>query len=279
MRVTRVLHNDVVKTCMIDNGALVAIERALGGVPEPWEVALAEGDGFTGVGQLPPRDVIHLGFADPSLVLGAEDNFSSQPQSRKTGLAAMRPAAIEPFRRSDPSEDVWIIPRDPRSVAVPGHPIVRPLECEKLDLGVTLAVVTGPGGTVAGYSVGIDVIRRDVPVEHAYLARSYPSHLQLDSALCSPTELDAADTIELTLSIDGEERQHCSMSDLVVQPATLLASIDRRYRLAGGEVILMGTPPGTALDRGDGWLTDGATVVAAITGIGELRTHVVAATT
>jgi 2-keto-4-pentenoate hydratase/2-oxohepta-3-ene-1,7-dioic acid hydratase in catechol pathway len=270
VRITRVLHAGAAHTCVIKNDRLVPLQRVEGGVPKSWEVACGELHHFTELEPLPDDAPIHLPLVEPDVVLGAEDNFVSQRQSRKTGLAAMRPAALEPFRRPDAAEDVWLIPRDPRSLASPGQGIIEPRGCAGLDVGVALAVVSGPGGTVAGYSVALDVIRRDVPVEHAYLARSHPSHTHVAKVLCSANYIDDLGDAELSLRIDGEERQRAPLSEMVVQPATLLRSIYHRYRLPAGALVLMGTPPGTALDRGEGWITEGTVVSATITNIGEV---------
>lgn len=261
---------------MLDGSALIPVERADGGVPHAWEVAEGEPAGFPRQERLPLGQHSPLPPVEPAVVLGAEDNFFSQAQSRKTGLAAVRPAPLEPFRRPDPSEDVWLIPRDPTSIATPGQPIPRPSDCTKLDAGVALATIVGSGGVVAGYCVAIDVVRRDVPVEHAYLARSYPGHTVLGPVVCTADELAPPSQVELALDVDQQPRQRSRLSDMVVSAPTLLESIRHRCALAPGDVVLLGTPPGNALDRGHGWITDGSVVRAAISGIGDIEAVVAA---
>lgn len=256
---------------MLDGSALIPVERAGGGVPHAWELAEGEPAAFRRQERLPLGHHPPLAPVEPAVVLGAEDNFASQAQSRKTGLAAMRPAPLEPFRRPDPSEEVWLIPRDPSSIATPGQPIPRPSGCTKLDAGVALAAIVGSSGAVAGYCIAIDVVRRDAPVEHAYLARSYPGHTVLGPVLCTVDELSRPAQVELALDVDQQPRQRSLLSDMAVSAPTLLASIRHRYTLAPGDVVLLGTPPGNALDRGRGWITDGSVVQAAISGVGEIE--------
>ncbi len=185
VRIVRTLQDGESCTCVLDGSALIPVRRADGGIPETWELAEGDPAAFHYRDRLPPGDHPALPPVDPGVVLGAEDNFTSQERPRKTGLAAMRPAPLEPFRRPDPSEDVWLVPRDPMSVATVGRPIPLPSGCTKLDAGVTLAAIIGSGCTVVGYAVALDLVRRDVPVEHAYLARSHPGHTVLGPILCT----------------------------------------------------------------------------------------------
>ncbi len=271
VRIVRTLHDGAPCTCVLEGSSLVPVERTDGGTPEAWELAEGDPTAFRHRDSLSSYHLQTLPPTEPAVVLGAEDNFASQTQSRKTGLAATRPAPLEPFRRPDPAEDVWLIPRHPRSIATAGQPIPLPPDCTKLDAGVTLAAVVGSDGEVAGYSVALDLVRRDVPIEHAYLARSHPGHTVLGSVLCTPDELAPPSQVELALDVDGQPRQRGLLVDMVVSAPTLLESIRHRCPLSPGDVVLLGTPPGNALDRGDGWLTDGCVLRAAITGIGELE--------
>jgi hypothetical protein len=276
MRIMRVVRNGKPCTCVLDGSELIPVERAEGGIPQTWELAEGNPATWRRHGRLPLGDHPPLPPVEPTAILGAEDNFSSQPGWRKTGLAALRPAALEPFRRPDPAEDVWLIPRDPRSLACPGQPSPLPSGCTKLDAGVTLAAIVGSSGGVAGYCVALDVVRRDVPVEHSYPARSYPGHTVLGPVLCSVDELAHPALVELALDVDQQPRQRNPLSDMIVSAPTLLESIRHRCTLTPGDVVLLGTPPGTALDRGSGWITDGAVIRAAISGIGEIEVTVAA---
>lgn len=185
-----------------------------------------------------------------------------------------RPAAIEPFRRSDPAEDVWFVPRDAGSVS--SSPIVvLPTGCDRLDAGVTLALVVDDDGTsIREVAVGLDVVRRDVPDVQAALARSYPTHTPIGTGI-PVGDVGDLDDLRLTFSVDGHRRQDARVGDLVVSPQSLLGSITRRVTLNPGDIVLTGSPPGLALDQGEGWLTAGCELVATIEGMGELVATVI----
>lgn len=214
----------------------------------------------------------------PTTVLGAEDSYRTQERPRRAGLYLARPPALEPFRRQDPAEDVWFVPRDPGSVTAPARGIVRPAGCENLDAGVTIALVVGDDGvSVGAVAVALDVVRRDVPNAQASLARSFPTHTPV--GLRVPRDalggLGDLGDLRLTLTVDGEVRQDARTSDMVVSPEELLTSVTRRVRLRPGDLVLTGTPPGLAVDRGDGWLVPGNHLVATVEGIGTLETKIV----
>jgi 2-keto-4-pentenoate hydratase/2-oxohepta-3-ene-1,7-dioic acid hydratase in catechol pathway len=211
----------------------------------------------------------------PPVVLSAEDNFRTQTRPRRSGLALTRPPALEAFRRPDPCEDVWIVPRDPDSVSDPSEGIRMAPGCSRLDAGVTLALIVGAQRRVEHLAVALDVVRRDVPAGQAYLARSYPTHTPISEPTAAVDDAPDLSNLRLVLEVDGEVRQDASTRDLVATPDELLASILRRTPLDTGSVILIGSPPGMAFDHDAGWLDVGAEVRAVVDGVGELRTRVV----
>jgi 2,4-didehydro-3-deoxy-L-rhamnonate hydrolase len=211
----------------------------------------------------------------PPVVLSAEDNFRTQTRPRRTGLALTRPPALEAFRRPDPCEDVWILPRDIDSVCDPSEGIRMPPGCTHLDAGVTLALIVGAARRLERLAVALDVVRRDVPASQAYLARSYPTHTPISERTVTVDDAPDLGNLRLVLEVNGEVRQDASTRDLIATPDELLASILRRTPLDEGSAILIGSPPGTAFDRDAGWLDVGAEVRAVVDGVGELRTRVV----
>lgn len=147
-----------------------------------------------------------------------------------------------------------------------------------MDAGVCLAIVIEGDGADASVAVGLDVVRRDVPDAQATLARSWPTHTPLSGESVALSTVNGLRDMRLRLFVDGKCRQEGRVSDFVVAPAVLLDSIRRRIALHEGDVVLTGTPPGLAFDRGSDWLLSGNELVAVIDGVGELRTSVSAAT-
>ena len=54
------------------------------------------------------------------------------------------------------------------------------------------------------------------------------------------------DNLEITLSVDGEERQHASTSDMIHKVADVVSFVSHTFTLLPGDVIMTGTPAGGA---------------------------------
>ena len=112
-------------------------------------------------------------------------------------------------------------------------------------------------GLVWGYGVGLDLTRRDL--QAVAKAKSHPwdvakafDHSAPVSALrpASQVHLDAGTA--LTLSINGEQRQHGRLGDMVHGVAEIIAILSTLFELKAGDLIFTGTPAGvSALQRGD----------------------------
>jgi 2-keto-4-pentenoate hydratase/2-oxohepta-3-ene-1,7-dioic acid hydratase in catechol pathway len=113
---------------------------------------------------------------------------------------------------------------------------------------------------VYGYTVGLDLTRRDLQ------ARAKAKGLPWDTAKgfdrSAPTgELVPVSEIGhdfdrmLTLEVNGERRQHASLSTIVWGVAEILYELSRLYDLRAGDLVFMGTPAGVAaLQPGDRFL-------------------------
>jgi 2-keto-4-pentenoate hydratase/2-oxohepta-3-ene-1,7-dioic acid hydratase in catechol pathway len=150
------------------------------------------------------------------------------------------------------------------SVTGPTGDIVRPDGVGFLDYEVELGLVIGrdlPVGTtvtdddlhryVAGLVVANDVSAREIQLTRTqfYEAKSYPTFTPVGPWL---TLVDAADlarleTLRLTLAVNGEVRQDSEVRDMIVRPAGALTLLSRFQPLSAGDLLLTGTPGGTAL--------------------------------
>ncbi len=150
------------------------------------------------------------------------------------------------------------------SITGPTGDIVRPDGVGFLDYEVELGLVIGadlPVGTtvtedglaryVAALVVANDVSARQVQLTKTqfYEAKSYPTFTPLGPWL---TLVDAADlarlrSLRLTLSVNGEVRQDSTAADMIVGPARALTLLSRFQPMAPGDLLLTGTPGGTAL--------------------------------
>ena len=91
-------------------------------------------------------------------------------------------------------------------------------------------------------------------------------------AVVTPDELDYPDGMELTVTVNGEERQRAPISDLVFDVPDLVSDLSRIFELRPGDVIATGTPAGVgeAMEPRR-FLADGDIVEVTITGIGSIR--------
>jgi 2-keto-4-pentenoate hydratase/2-oxohepta-3-ene-1,7-dioic acid hydratase in catechol pathway len=150
------------------------------------------------------------------------------------------------------------------SITGPTGDIIRPDGVGFLDYEIELGLVIGadmPVGTtvteenLAGYVAALvvadDISARQVQLVKTqfYESKSYPTFTPVGPWL---TLVDAADlarlgSLRLTLSVNGEVRQDSTAADMIVRPAQALTVLSRFQPMAPGDLLLTGTPGGTAL--------------------------------
>jgi 2-keto-4-pentenoate hydratase/2-oxohepta-3-ene-1,7-dioic acid hydratase in catechol pathway len=150
------------------------------------------------------------------------------------------------------------------SVTGPAGDIIRPGGVGFVDYEVELGLVIGadlPVGTtvtqenlaryVAALVIADDVSARQVQLVKTqfYESKSYPTFTPVGPWL---TLVDAADlarlgSLRLTLRVNGQVRQDSTAADMIVGPARALTLLSRFQPMAPGDLLLTGTPGGTAL--------------------------------
>ena len=151
------------------------------------------------------------------------------------------------------------------SISGPFDDIVKPAHVRFLDYEVEIGLVIGrdmPVGTVltdanlgdyvAALVITNDVSARDIqlPQTQFYEAKSYPTFTPVgpELVLLDATELARFGDLRLTLSVSGDERQNSVVEgDMIFRPLAALQSLTRFQDLAAGDLVLTGTPAGTAL--------------------------------
>lgn len=151
------------------------------------------------------------------------------------------------------------------SISGPFDDIVKPQHVKFLDYEVEIGLVIGrelPVGTdvteanladyVAGLVVTNDVSARDIqlPQTQFYEAKSYPTFTPVGPALVLLTadELKRFGDLRLELRVSGEVRQNMLVDgDMIYKPLQALQSLARFQHLSPGDLVLTGTPAGTAL--------------------------------
>lgn len=142
--------------------------------------------------------------------------------------------------------------------------IVRPAHVTLLDYEVELGLVLGRElevGTavteaslpryVAGVVIANDVSARDIqlPKGQFYESKSYPTFTPVGPrlVLLGENEFDYLERLRLRLWVNDVLRQDRTVADMIVLPARALTLLARFQALAPGDLLLTGTPGGTAL--------------------------------
>ncbi|MGI5459610.1 fumarylacetoacetate hydrolase family protein [Streptomyces sp. CA-249302] len=150
------------------------------------------------------------------------------------------------------------------SVSGPGEAVVRPAHVRFLDYEIELGLVMGaplPVGTVveerdlpayvAGLVITNDVSAREVQLTKTqfYESKSYPTFTPTGPhlTLLDPEDFAHLLDLRLKLSVNGELRQDRTLADMIVRPAQALTLLARFQTLDAGDLLLTGTPGGTAL--------------------------------
>ena len=151
------------------------------------------------------------------------------------------------------------------SIAGPVDDIVKPEHVRLLDYEVEIGLVIGrdvPVGTtitsdnladyVCGLVVTNDVSARDVQLTKTqfYESKSYPTFTPVGPALVLlvADELNRFGELRVQLRVNGELRQDSTVErDMIYRPVEALTGLARFQELSTGDLVLTGTPVGTAL--------------------------------
>jgi 2-keto-4-pentenoate hydratase/2-oxohepta-3-ene-1,7-dioic acid hydratase in catechol pathway len=151
------------------------------------------------------------------------------------------------------------------SISGPLDDIVKPDHVRLLDYEVEVGLVIGremPVGTnitetnlgdyVCGLVVTNDVSARDVQLTKTqfYEAKSYPTFTPVGPALVllDADELKRFGDLRLRLRVNGGIRQDMLVDgDIIYPPVQALQALSRFQRLDAGDLVLTGTPVGTAI--------------------------------
>ena len=151
------------------------------------------------------------------------------------------------------------------SISGPSDDIVKPEHVRLLDYEVEIGLVIGrdvPVGTtiteanlsdyISGLVVANDVSARDVQLTKTqfYEAKSYPTFTPVGPALLllNGDELKRFGDLRLQLRVNGQIRQDMLVErDIIYPPVQALQALSRFQRLDAGDLVLTGTPIGTAI--------------------------------
>ena len=151
--------------------------------------------------------------------------------------------------------------------------IAYPTLTQDLHHEVELVVAIGPGGSVWGYAVGLDMTRRDLQGEMKKQGRPWCIGKGFDqSAPIGPirrkAEVGELTKGAITLAVNGQERQKGDLSELIWNVDEILEHLKAAWALQPGDLVFTGTPAGVgAVRRGD-------VMEGRIEGLGALKVQV-----
>jgi 2-keto-4-pentenoate hydratase/2-oxohepta-3-ene-1,7-dioic acid hydratase in catechol pathway len=182
-----------------------------------------------------------------------------------------------------------IFSKPPTTVIGPGEPIRHDGRItQQLDWEVELAVVIGRRahrvsvdqalGHVFGYSVMIDISARDCRRAGQWIySKGQDSYGPFGPCIVTADEIGDPQTLDLWLSVNGEQKQKSNTRHMLFKVNELIADISAGITLEPGDIIATGTPDGVGAGRNpQEWLRPGDVVVAAVERIGEIRHPVIA---
>lgn len=169
------------------------------------------------------------------------------------------------------------------AICGPYDNVILPPRGEQHDWELELcAVLGGPRGEIAGYTIANDLTTRDLVYREDLKAigtdwmraKNAPTFLPLGPWIVPAQFVDPMD-VQLTLRLNGEPMQDESTSDMIFDVPTLLAYTADRVSVLAGDLLLTGSPAGNGIHWGR-FLRAGDVIEAEITGLGTQRNHCVA---
>ncbi|SPT58347.1 MULTISPECIES: fumarylacetoacetate hydrolase family protein [Actinomadura] len=147
------------------------------------------------------------------------------------------------------------------SLIGPDDDITLPAMSQAMDWEAELAYVIGTEirrgseaearDAIAGYTVTNDVTARDVQFRTMQWlqGKTFEGTNPLGPVLVTPGEVDHADDLAVTCTVNGEVMQSGRTSDMVFSPAAVVSYLSRILTLKPGDLILGGTPDGVGHAR------------------------------
>lgn len=236
-----------------------------------------------------PLSAVPLGAPLPDLagrVYAMGGNFPSH----SAGMAAQLqlPKKLPTSDAGDPPWGFFVIPG-----TVVGHEahVTAPSHVRKLDYEAEVAIVRGPGEQASedelpvwGYTAWNDFSIRDgalglVTVDHGPLTWSLTKNFRSGNSAGPCLVVDdgpPVDSLDIACRVNGDARQKGNTGDMLHSFGAVASHISEYSPLSAGDMILSGTPAGTAMEQGiDGpFLADGDLVEVTVSGIGTLRNRV-----
>lgn len=204
--------------------------------------------------------------------------FNSQQHALEVGIK--RPANAEPI--------IFLKPTS--SLAGPYDPIIYTRHTKKLDWEAELAVVIGKQGKyisldrahehIFGYACFNDLSERYLQFEtddkQFTKGKCFDSAATLGPYLVSKSEIGDSRDLLIQLWVNNQLRQNFNTKDYIYSPEEIIVYLSQYFTLYPGDIISMGSAPGSACAWGENcFLQPGDEVKLEIVGLGQQCQRVV----
>ncbi len=195
------------------------------------------------------------------------------------------------------AESGMLVPTEPEvftkatsAICGPDDDIIQPLNSDKLDWEVELAIVIGKqtsyvseeeaAGHIAGYCVCNDVSERAFQLEKGSQwdkGKGCDTFGPIGPWLVTREEVQDPNNLNMWLEVNGHRYQDGNTRTMVFGPSFIVSYLSRFMSLQPGDVISSGTPPGVGLgQKPPVYLAVGDKIKLGIDGLGKQSQTVVA---
>jgi 2-keto-4-pentenoate hydratase/2-oxohepta-3-ene-1,7-dioic acid hydratase in catechol pathway len=208
----------------------------------------------------------------------------------KIYLAAVNYLSHSKEQNESPPTEPHLFTKFRNALIGAGDSVLLPKISNKVDWEVELAVIIGRRGKdipkehaldfVAGYTIANDISFRDLQLPGSRFGMNFVKGKGLDTALPMGPWLVTKDELvdpyssEISLSVNGVERQNSKIGEMVFKIDKLVEYTSADVTLLPGDIISTGTPHGVAAFTGVPFLKAGDLMEAKIGGIGVLKNYV-----
>jgi len=185
---------------------------------------------------------------------------------------------------ADEREPPFFFQKPADAILENGGEFPYPPQSEKTHHEIELVVAIGTGGKeikaenaldhIYGYTVGIDMTRRDLQGVAKEMRRPWEAGKAFDhaapcSAIVPAAEIGHPNSGRIWLAINGEVRQDGDIQQQIWGVPESIAHLTRLFELVPGDLIMTGTPAGVgSVNRGD-------RITGGIDGIAEIEITIV----
>ncbi|MDH2435852.1 fumarylacetoacetate hydrolase family protein [Pokkaliibacter sp. MBI-7] len=213
---------------------------------------------------------------DPQKFLGIGMNYRKHAdEARAAGLTI-------------PSTQLWFN-KQVSCINAPFDPVVKPAVSEQLDYEIEMGVVIGrrcrhvkasdARSVIAGYLIVNDVSCRDWLRRSPTftLGKSFDTHGPVGPWLTTDDDIDDPLNLAMTLSVNGEVRQHSVTGDMIYNLYEQIEYLSTVMTLEPGDILATGTPSGVGA-ASNNFLQVGDVMCLEIQHLGRIEHKVIADT-